>query len=84
MGKYKKVLIIVVLILLGALAYKTVKIIFLPEVCRQKGSSSGDCFAFNLGYQYNKVSGKCEQTGGSGCDIYVPFQTKESCEKTCK
>lgn len=50
--------------------------------CLQKGET-GRCRAAIRRYYFDSEKGKCQMFIWGGCGGIVPFETMESCQKTC-
>ena len=54
----------------------------LPPACSQE-PDPGYCSAETSKYFFDRSEGACQEFAWGGCGGFIPFETKEACEKTC-
>ncbi len=54
------------------------------EKCETEFLTQGNCMAYFEGFTFNKTSKTCEKKSGSGCNAQIPFDSEESCKKSCQ
>ncbi len=53
-----------------------------PPACSQE-PDPGHCSAEISRYYFDSSEGACQEFAWGGCGGFIPFETKQACEKTC-
>jgi len=78
----KSILVALAVLMSGCMATNEPKVKKIDPRCQQKGET-GRCRAAIQRYYFNSEKGECQMFIWGGCGGIVPFETMESCQKTC-